>query len=123
MANNAKGKPNATPNPAIPADNCIAPPFMAPTSNVPNKGPVQEKDTMVKVTAIKKMPPILLSPLLESAFPAIEPGKVISKKPKKEIANTINMIKKIMFKVGLVDMLFNISGLISSRWKGKLAAR
>ena len=58
IANNAKGKPNANPNPPIPAVNSQAPesPERDPANRVPRIGPVQEKETIAKVTAIKNIP-------------------------------------------------------------------
>ena len=68
IANNAKGNPSATPKPAIPAVSCQAPPSAErePASNDPRIGPVQEKDTIDKVNAMKKTPkiPPIPSPLL-----------------------------------------------------------
>ena len=73
-------------------------------------GPVHEKETIAKVIAIKNIPAKLPNPLLESALLAIPLGKLISKNPKKEILKNINMIKKIIFNQGLVDILLKISG-------------
>ena len=61
MGNNAKspkGKPKATPKPNIPALSCIAPPSAVnePANKVPKIGPVQEKETIAKVSAMKKIP-------------------------------------------------------------------
>ena len=58
MANNAKGKPNAIPKPAIPAVNSQAPesPLSDPASSVPKIGPVHENETIAKVNAIKNIP-------------------------------------------------------------------
>ena len=110
MANNVKGNANANPKPAMPWVNAQAPPCNEPTNKVPSIGPVQEKETMAKVIAIKKMPPKLPNPLLASALLAMPLGNVISKKPKNEMAKKIKMIKKIIFKVGLVEILLKISG-------------
>ena len=67
-ANSANGKPSAVPKPPIPAVNCQAPPSAEsePASNDPKIGPVQEKDTIDNVNAIKKTPnmPPKPSPLL-----------------------------------------------------------
>jgi len=85
-------------------------------------GPVHENETMASVSAIKNIPPILPRPLFVSALPAMLLGKVISKNQKKEIANTMKMIKKIIFNQTLVEMLLNISGCALPRiWKGTLA--
>ena len=110
IANKVKGNANATPNPAIPCVKAHAPPCSEPTNKVPKIGPVQEKDTIAKVMAIKKMPPILPSPLFESALLAIPLGKEISKNPKNEILKTINITKKLIFNHGLVEILLKISG-------------
>ena len=79
-ANKAKGKAKANPNPVIPAVNCVAAPVevIDPANNDPKIGPVQEKETMAKVNAIKKIP--INPPVLEAVsilFPQ-ELGKVIS---------------------------------------------
>ena len=65
-ANKAKGKPKAIPNPAIPAVKYHAPCVSVPANNEPTSGPVQEKDTITSVKAIKKTPitPPALSALL-----------------------------------------------------------
>ena len=55
-AKRAKGKPRATPNPAIPAVNGQAPPATDSTNKLPKMGPVQEKLTKARVRAMKKMP-------------------------------------------------------------------
>ena len=83
---------------------------------------MQEKDTIAKVMAIKKMPPILPSPLFESALFAMPLGKEISKNPKNEILKKMNIIKKIIFNHGLVDILLKISGCtLPTTWNGTLA--
>ena len=79
IANKAKGNASAKPNPASPEVNCQAPPLIDPTNKEPRIGPVQENETIASVTAIKKIPAILPSPLLESALLAILLGSVISK--------------------------------------------
>ena len=79
-ANKANGNANASPNPPIPAVNCIAPPSEVsdPASNEPRIGPVHEKDTIARVKAIKKIP--MIPPILdaESILSPQELGKVIS---------------------------------------------
>ena len=122
MANNVKGNAKATPNPAMPCVKAHAPPCKEPTNKVPKIGPVQEKETMAKVMAIKNMPPILPSPLFESALLAMPLGKDISKNPKNEILKTMNIIKKIIFNHGLVEILLKISGCtLPTTWNGTLA--
>ena len=60
-ANKPKGRAKANPNPAIPTVNWSAPPSAVrePANSDPKIGPVQEKDTMAKVSAIKNIPNIL----------------------------------------------------------------
>ena len=113
MAKMARGRASPNPNPAIPKVNCIGPPSdeRAPTRRVPSIGPVQENETMARVRAIKKIPTKFPIPDLESAPLAILPGSVISKYPKKDIANTMNIAKNSRFSQTLVEMLFRISGL------------
>src|SRR6056300_576877 len=57
-ANSTKGSPKATPKPNIPMLNCIAPPSAVkePANRDPKIGPVQEKETIASVSAIKKIP-------------------------------------------------------------------
>ena len=68
IAKRAKGRPRATPKPAIPAVSCQAPPSADndPARRDPRIGPVQENDTIDKVRAMKKTPkiPPIPSPLL-----------------------------------------------------------
>src|SRR4051812_19822653 len=76
IANSANGNAKARPKPASPLVNGQAPPLIEPTSSDPSIGPVQEKDTIASVKAMKKIPPILPKPLFESAFPAMPDGSV-----------------------------------------------
>ncbi len=55
-ANKAKGKAIANENPNIPIIGAIPPLEAASTNKVPTIGPVQEKDTIAKAKAIKKIP-------------------------------------------------------------------
>src|SRR5882724_915798 len=57
IANNAKGNASAKPNPASPAVNGQAPSEKVPANKDPSIGPVQENETMARVSAIKKIPP------------------------------------------------------------------
>src|ERR1044072_3452750 len=66
MANNPNGRARANPKPARPTVNGQRPPPAVPTSNEPSIGPVQENETIASVRAIKKIPPILVIPDLES---------------------------------------------------------
>src|SRR5579863_1090834 len=109
-ANKPKGNPSAIPKPASPNVKGHTPPLNEPTSSEPKIGPVQEKETRARVSDIKKIPPILAIPPFSSALLAREPGKVISKKPKKESAKTIKTIKNRMFRYALVDIVLKISG-------------
>ena len=79
-ANKPKGNARANPNPPIPAVSCMAPPSALndPASREPKIGPVQEKETIAKVSAIKNMPITFPEPALLSAeFPKLL-GSVIS---------------------------------------------
>ena len=79
-ANNANGKASANPKPLIPAVSCIAPPseVKEPASKEPKIGPVQEKETIANVNAIKKMPIIPPTEEAESILFPQELGNVIS---------------------------------------------
>jgi hypothetical protein len=68
---------------------------------------------IASVSAIKKMPPMLPSSLLLAVFDVTLPGKAISKNPKNERAKKIKMAKKEILTHALVEMVLNISGLIS----------
>ena len=82
-ANSAKGKASAKPNPVMPMVKLVA---TLPSASVvlpkspPKIGPVQEKETMAKVKAIKKIPkPPPTFEEAESILLAQELGKVNSK--------------------------------------------
>ena len=79
-----KWQAQCNPKPAAPAVNGQAPWSATPTSNVPRIGPVQEKETMANVAAIKNIPPIFPSPDFESILLANPDGNPISNNPKKE---------------------------------------
>src|SRR5687768_14800984 len=112
IAKRAKGNPSARPKPAAPTVNGHAPWSATPVNKVPRIGPVQEKETIASVNAIKNIPPQLPIPDLESIFPAKPGGKFISNKPKKDSAKIKNIRKKRIFRGTFVDMLLNISGLV-----------
>ena len=111
-ANNANGKPNANPNPAIPTVKFQAPPPAeeALANKAPNIGPVQENDTNAKVTAIKNTPTNPPKSDFESALLVHFAGITISNAPKNDNANMNNMAKKKTFKGPNVAILFNILG-------------
>ena len=113
IANKAKGKPNAKPKPAAPTVSGHGPASATLANNVPSKGPVQEKETIHKVAAIKKIPVKFPSPDFESALFAKDEGKTISYKPKNDNAKKTNTAKKIRLSQTLVEILLNISGLMA----------
>src|SRR5690606_6642647 len=82
------------------------PPLPARTNKGPTMGPVQENETITSVRAIKKMPPRLPKPALESVLLIHDEGSVISKAPKKEIPNMANMAKNTRLAIQFVDRLF-----------------
>ena len=114
-ANKANGNASARPKPPIPTVNCTAPPVNDPTNNEPKIGPVQEKETMANVSAIKKIPIIFPVPALASALPEKLLGNVISNNPKKDSEKMINTAKKVTLSQGFVETEFNISGLALSK--------
>ena len=67
-------------------------------------GPVHEKDTRVRVNAMRKM---LSIPLVFSDLASIlllhDEGSVISNAPKKEAANTTSSRQKKMLNIALVE--------------------
>src|SRR5882757_3585319 len=116
-ANSAKGSPSARPKPAMAKVSCTAPPFCprAPTSSVPRMGPVQEKLTIARVRAIKKIPPRLPIFDLESTELETLLGRVISKRPKKESAKAKKIAAKRRFSQILVEMLLRTLALLAFR--------
>src|ERR1700744_5830956 len=116
-AKRAKGRPSANPNPAMATVSWTAPPFCprAPTSSVPRMGPVQEKETMARVRAMKKIPPRL--PMLDFESTELEMllGSVISNRPKKERANTRNITAKATLSQTFVEIVFSILALLAFR--------
>ena len=117
-ASKVNGIAKATPKPNIPYVKSIAPPadVSVPTRRVPRIGPVHEKETKHSVRDIKKVD---INPLykfdLVSTVLDQEDGSVISKRPNNDNANTIKIEKNIKFKIGLVEIWFNISGFIFSK--------
>ena len=107
MANNANGKANPTEKPNIPTAGPAIPPLPAATSNGPTIGPVQEKDTMANVRAMKNMPLKLPTPALESVAFVQEEGKVISNAPRNEMPNITKTKKKTRLAIQLVESAFS----------------
>ena len=70
-ANKVNGRANAIPNPNIPIDNWIAPPWdeMEPTNKDPRIGPVHEKETRTSVSDMKNTP---IKPPIVLDFESIE---------------------------------------------------
>lgn len=105
-ANKEKGRASPMPNPNIPIMGAEPTPLVLVCPNkVPTKGPVQEKETMTKVNAIKKIPINPPLPAFSSALLAQLLGRVNSKAPKKEIAKTKKMAKKTRLETALVEMV------------------
>ena len=109
IANTVNGNANAKPKPARPAVNGHGPSAAVPASKEPRIGPVQENDTIARVNAMKNIPTVS-SPECAPALLAKLPGNVISKYPKKEMANTRKMTKKKRFNHTLVEKLFSTCG-------------
>jgi len=109
IAKIVKGSARANPKPANPAVNGHEPCAAVPASNEPSMGPVHEKETMASVNAIKNIP-ATSRPERALALFARPLGKLISKYPKKEMANTMKTIKKKRFNQTLVEKLFSTCG-------------
>src|SRR5690606_10615729 len=110
-ANNTNGTAKAQEKPNIPiAGPKRSPRVAASTSNVPMIGPVQENDTTAKLADIKNNPTNPLLSELASILLTNELGRVISKAPKKDAANTSNIKKKKKLKIPIVESSFNASG-------------
>ena len=109
MANSVKGNAKATAKPSMPMVGAMILPVVEKSTNKkPMIGPVHEKETSVRVNAMRK---ILISPLVFSALLSTEldhdEGNVISKAPKKEAAKiTSNRNKKIL-NTAFVESEFN----------------
>src|SRR5579872_495491 len=116
-ANSAKGNPSARPNPAIATVNWMPPPFWssAPTRRLPRIGPVQEKETITSVSAIKNIPPRLPRPERESILVDSPLGRVSSKRPKKESAKARKIAANKRFNHTFVEMLLRILALFAFR--------
>ena len=106
IANKVNGSAIAIENPNIPTIGA-SPPFKADsTNNVPTIGPVHEKDTIAKASAIKKMPTKPPLSAFVSIFVPQELGKVISNAPKNEMAKTTSKKKNNKLNQTLVDKAF-----------------
>ena len=109
MANSMNGNAKAEEKPSIPITGAMPPLEADSTKRVPTIGPVQEKDTIAKAKAIKRIPMIPpLSACLSTLF-AQEFGNIISKAPRKDTAKTVNSKKKITLNQGFVDKAFKAS--------------
>ena len=110
-------RPSARPKPDMAMVSWRAPPCWprAPTRRVPRIGPVQEKETMARVSAIKKIPPRLLILDLLSTELVILLGSVISNRPKNDSAKTRNTTAKVIFNQILVEISFRIFALLDLR--------
>ena len=108
IAKSENGNANANAKPNIPMAGAKIDLPAASTSKVPMIGPVQEKDTITSVKAINRMlkNPVVLLDLLLSAVDH-ELGKVISKAPKNDAANTTKIRKKMILTTAFVLNAFN----------------
>ena len=105
-ANKEKGSARPTPNPNIPIMGAEPTPLVLVCPNkVPTNGPVQEKETMTSVKAIKKIPINPPLPAFSSALLAQLLGRVNSNAPKKEMAKTKKMAKNKILETALVEMV------------------
>ena len=108
-ANKEKGKASPRPNPNMPMMGAIAIPWELVCPNkVPTIGPVHEKETITNVNAIKNIPVNPPLPAFESALFAQLLGNCNSNAPKKDMAKTIKMRKKIRLETALVEMVYRI---------------
>ena len=87
----------------------LIPSLLVCPSSVPTNGPVQEKETIASVNAIKKIPDIPPLPAFSSALLAQLLGRDNSKAPKKEMAKTINMAKNNRLAVAEVEIEYRIA--------------
>ena len=77
-------------------------------------GPVHEKETSTRVSAIKNTPTRPPLSLFSSVLFTIQLGIVISNAPKKLAANTIKMIKNRIFGIQCVASQLKISAVTAS---------
>ena len=98
---NASAKASAKAN--IPAIGLTIAPPADSTKILPTIGPVHEKETIARVSAIRKIPimPPRSLPLLSAVLH--EEGSVISNMPKKESANTKMSANNAILNPGLTD--------------------
>ena len=101
------GKAIPKPKLAKPTNGPHTPPLLASTAMPPIKADVHEKDTITKVSAIKKIPVKLLVLAFESTLFVQEEGSVSSNAPRKEKAKSRKIAKKNKFGIQCVDKVFN----------------
>ena len=103
------GIESAIENPNITAVGAANDPVAAPAKAPPMSGPVQEKETIANVAAIKKIP--MIPPLSEAASALFAQlcGNWISKAPKKLIPKMSNRMNRPTLKKGSVEITFIIS--------------
>ena len=90
------------------------PPDMELIRTLPTMGPVQEKETSTRVSAMKKMPPRPpLSDLVSVLFTSLL-GIVMSNAPKNDAANIMNTMKKRMFGNQCVASQLKMSAVTAS---------
>jgi hypothetical protein len=114
IAKSVNGKAKARENASMVTTGSQISPWVDFTIIVPTMGPVHENETNTSVKAMKKVP---ISPPLsafESALFTIQLGKTISKAPKNDAANIINIAKKSRFGIQCVDSQLKISAVTDS---------
>ena len=89
-------------------------PWVDLMSTVPTMGPVHEKDTSTRVRAMKNTPARPSFPDLLSLLFTRDEGRVISNAPKNEAANTMNMMKNMMFGSQWVESQLKMSAVTAS---------
>jgi len=94
MASRVKGVAKARPKKNMPISGRMPPLWTASMISAPMKGPVQEKETITVVSAIKNAPIIPPWSALASVLFTRLLGSTISNNPKKERANTKKRMKK-----------------------------
>ena len=102
MANSANGSARPVEKENIPIAGTKRPCDKEPKSREPTIGPVQEKDTITSVRAIKKMPEKDFVLALLSVLEVQLLGSVISNAPRKERPKRMKMIKNTIFTIQLV---------------------
>ena len=111
IARTVNGSANATENASIVTIGVQNSPWVDLIRTVPTMGPVQENDTSTRVRAMKNIPPSPFPPDFASLLFVRLEGSSISNAPKKDAANTMNMMKNSRLGSQCVASQLNMSAV------------